>query len=999
MKLQEMKLVTTVALATFASLSTWSANRTYTDSPTGADSVTIVNDDASSVTTWRPTSVDGWTGDLVLTLGILKFDAQSLLGSGTIYNNNESGSAYRRLEFTAASGTTRTVSNAIVLGTENMAGWQDRIRITGGGTVKFTGPMTVNASKMFVYASSTCYVQGGVTGKKAIFAPAAGNAVYIDTKPVAVTDSFWTRDASVYLNVAGSSFPAYYGGGAGRLVLGGTDFFPAVANFASQNDSGSSASLDLNGFDQHLGGHAGEGAATRPFTIANTKANTRPTVTINQNASDNTGRTLCFSGPMNVVKEGAKTLSLKTGVRGDLTVKAGRLLLGPNVVDLANAVTVEDGVLDLGGTSVFCDTLVVKTGATVRNGTITARQTTVEPGAFLEVAVAGPVSTAGEGRFVVTSDFALQPSESRTYQLPTDTAVYFPFDGSLTEALRDCSGGHADLVVYEGNPSFVAEGRSGGCLYFNGATQLRTATFPDQVPTGAHDVTCAAWIKVDSGCSNRGGWLSYGDTAKTMGSSFCFNGKYTGIKWYANDVDGYGNLSAGLDDGAWHSVVGTQSGSTRRIYVDGVLVGMDSSKPLNVTGTLFMIGKTMWDDAFKGWIDDVLIVKRALSADEIKALYDAGGVPRTVDICKKTLDIAAGTVLVPGPGIGTAPVMRYAFDSAATLFQDSSGNGYTLKTLNGTPTYAEGVAPVPTSSGSLRVQSVRMTVDGAFPAKLPVGNASHTVCTYIKAQTVAQATGWFGYGANATRQGNNLGYNWGNPPGICSSWYGSDWSGAAVDATTWHSVVSTYDKTSGIRTFYIDGKTIRSGADTPNFAAANFYLGCNVPDYSRMFNGWLDQVAVYDVALSAEQVATYHAQGLSSGTLASDTVVRVAAGAVLDFNGTKTSQTLAGLSGAGTVRGDVTLADGAETDAADGAAVTIAGTLTFAGGGTVVLPETIAATPAIYPLFTARDYSGLDNLASWQFVNVPKGKKANLRIRDGTVEALVCASGMTVIFR
>ena len=755
----------------------------------------------------------------------------------------------------------------------------------------------------------------------------------------------------------------------------------------------------MNGFDQHLGSHFGEGAATRPFTIANAKSNTRPTVTINQTAGDNLGKKLVFTGPMNLVKEGAKTLSVDTGVYGDLTVKAGMLLLGPNVVDLANAVTVEGGVLDLGGTSVFCDTLVIKTGATVRNGTITARQTTVEPGAFLEVAVAGPVSTAGEGRFVVTSDFALQPSESRTYQLPMDTAVYFPFDGSLTEALRDCSGGHADLVVYEGNPSFAAEGRSGGCLYFNGATQLRTATFPDQVPTGAHDVTCAAWIKVDSGCSIRGGWLSYGDTAKTMGSSFCFNGKYNGIKWYANDVDGYANLSAGLNDEAWHYVVGTQSGSTRRIYVDGMLVGTDSSKPLNVTGTLFMIGKTMWDDAFKGWIDDVLIVKRVLSADEIKALYDAGGVSRTVDVHKKTLDVSAGTVLVPGSGIGTKPVMRYTFDSAAALFHDSSGNGYTLKTLNGTPTYAAGVASVPTSSGSLRVQNVRMTVDGAFPAKLPVGNASHTVCTYIKAQTVAQATGWFGYGANATRQGNNLGYNWANPPGICSSWYNSDWHNSSVDAAAWHSIVSTYDKTSGTRAFYVDGKVVRSGTDTPNFAAENFYLGCNVPDYSRMFNGWMDQVAVYDVALSAEQVATYHAQGLSSGTLASDTVVRVAAGATLDLNGTAVPQTLAGLSGAGTVRGNVTLANGAETDAADGAAVTIAGTLTFAGGGTVVLPETIAATPVSYPLFTATSYDGLDNLSSWQFVNVPKGKKASLRVRDGTVEASVYAGGMTVIFR
>jgi len=93
----------------------------------------------------------------------------------------------------------------------------------------------------------------------------------------------------------------------------------------------------------------------------------------------------------------------------------------------------------------------------------------------------------------------------------------------------------------------------------------------------------------------------------------------------------FGVVSAAYDPGQWHHVVGVvdDSGKTFSLYVDGLLAG---SKPftgkLRDYGTLpYYIGTSNHDAAaynwfFDGLIDDVRIFDRALSADDVSALYN-----------------------------------------------------------------------------------------------------------------------------------------------------------------------------------------------------------------------------------------------------------------------------------------------------------------------------------------------------------------------------------------
>ena len=76
----------------------------------------------------------------------------------------------------------------------------------------------------------------------------------------------------------------------------------------------------------------------------------------------------------------------------------------------------------------------------------------------------------------------------------------------------------------------------------------------------------------------------------------------------------------------WHHIVGSINGDTsvRYIYVDGDLCGTLKG-PLfagTVVQTFMLGGDSKGLKPFKGSIDDVRIYNRALSAEEVKALYE-----------------------------------------------------------------------------------------------------------------------------------------------------------------------------------------------------------------------------------------------------------------------------------------------------------------------------------------------------------------------------------------
>ncbi len=86
-------------------------------------------------------------------------------------------------------------------------------------------------------------------------------------------------------------------------------------------------------------------------------------------------------------------------------------------------------------------------------------------------------------------------------------------------------------------------------------------------------------------------------------------------------------VGSDLADGQWLHLVGTHDGTTWRLYRNGVAIASqaDAKGSVLVNDGDWAIGSTGsgWADHFAGAIDEVAIYKRALSAAEVKAHFDA----------------------------------------------------------------------------------------------------------------------------------------------------------------------------------------------------------------------------------------------------------------------------------------------------------------------------------------------------------------------------------------
>jgi hypothetical protein len=74
----------------------------------------------------------------------------------------------------------------------------------------------------------------------------------------------------------------------------------------------------------------------------------------------------------------------------------------------------------------------------------------------------------------------------------------------------------------------------------------------------------------------------------------------------------------------WNHLLATYNGQHAKVYINGEMeVQVAANEKIGVNNNPVTIGATGYDvDYFKGSIDDVRIYNRALSAEEVKALYD-----------------------------------------------------------------------------------------------------------------------------------------------------------------------------------------------------------------------------------------------------------------------------------------------------------------------------------------------------------------------------------------
>jgi hypothetical protein len=216
--------------------------------------------------------------------------------------------------------------------------------------------------------------------------------------------------------------------------------------------------------------------------------------------------------------------------------------------------------------------------------------------------------------------------------------AWWPGDGNT----RDIVGGNKG--AWHGTTAYAA-GEVGRAFSFNGSSYVQVPSTASLSPTAA--ITLDAWITASGTPAGRivdkitaGGADGY--LLDVLGSKLRLI------------VDGQGLSGAStLQSGVTYHVAGTYDGSTMTVYVNGVADGTRLFSGTIPTNSLpVRIGAdSTGANTFTGWIDEVEIFNRALSAGEIQAIHNAGPAgkckPQAIP-ASSTLGLAALALLVAG---------------------------------------------------------------------------------------------------------------------------------------------------------------------------------------------------------------------------------------------------------------------------------------------------------------------------------------------------------------
>ena len=237
------------------------------------------------------------------------------------------------------------------------------------------------------------------------------------------------------------------------------------------------------------------------------------------------------------------------------------------------------------------------------------------------------------------------------------------------------------------------------------------------------------------------------------------------------------------------------------------------------------------------------------------------------------------------------PTLYWTFSSLADVTKEGASN--TNCTLNGNATYT---ADGKFGGGLLLDGSGDFVSCGSSTlTNLPIGNSNYTISVWVKSAAL-NTGGYIGWGEYES--GNRVNAFRTNNDGIQNYWWGNDLihrSPALNLLNQWHHAVVNYNGTT--RTIYFDGALLKT--DTPgatlNSTASNFAIGRTAPMYSEFFNGTLDDLSIWNRALTLNEITYLYNSGIPN-TPAAPTSLASTAG-----DGQATISFTAGSSGASAI--------------------------------------------------------------------------------------------------
>ena len=426
--------------------------------------------------------------------------------------------------------------------------------------------------------------------------------------------------------------------------------------------------------------------------------------------------------------------------------------------------------------------------------------------------------------------------------------AYWSFDEGYASTTYDRIGTNNGTLV--SNTTWV-DGKFGKALSFDGTDDY--VNVADNSIFSPSALTLSAWIKMNT--------LGSQDIIVGKGSEYWIGYNFTDINCTANRF-GFGvyasaswTCASGLNQptaGQWSHLIGVHDGSNIYLYVNGVKESGPIAKS-SVTDQTYTFGIGSFSSgpttyATNAVIDEVKFYNRALTSTEITALYAAGSSPSGQGVSATLGNVTIGNKY-GDDGVTDSLVGYYKMDESSwgTVI-DSSGLNNSGAATNATSTTDQtkfGRAGGFDGTGDY----VQVTDAGS----LDITNL--TITAWIRARAlggriVDKIT------AATLNDGYMLDTN-GSKLRFCGASCVS--AGTTLSAATWYQAAVTYDGTNA--TFYVNGVPDGSGAvaSVPT-NAVNLRLGADSAA-ANGFNGYLDNIKIYNRALTENEVMREYVSG------------------------------------------------------------------------------------------------------------------------------------------
>ena len=200
--------------------------------------------------------------------------------------------------------------------------------------------------------------------------------------------------------------------------------------------------------------------------------------------------------------------------------------------------------------------------------------------------------------------------------------LYLPFDEGNGTMTKDYSGNENNSTI---TGASWAEGKIGQALSFDGVDDYVEIPHSESLAI-TKAISIEAWFNTATKTLPNNHRMIFSFRSGTYLSLYSNGYAYPLFSLYIDGTSRAVNSNFSPSIGKWHHVVGTWDGVTMSIYVDGVLRNSASPRTgtLDTGTTSKFVGKyTISGYEFYGLIDEVRVYNRALSADEVRALYDA----------------------------------------------------------------------------------------------------------------------------------------------------------------------------------------------------------------------------------------------------------------------------------------------------------------------------------------------------------------------------------------